>query len=118
MCSHEDHVKDLLRHYHHRHSNYNGIIGNNSEYIILEPTIRVFSGEKLKLTYKGGLETVEMDMEGILDSLNIPKEKLHVLATLLGNFIVQETELGGFYTGLGIEGSSTNEKVSTYLGGQ
>ncbi len=57
-----------------------------------------------------------MNMEGMLGSLNVPKEKLHVLATLLGNFIVPETELGGFYAGLGIEASSTPEKVSTWVG--
>ncbi|XP_012218409.1 constitutive coactivator of PPAR-gamma-like protein 1 homolog isoform X2 [Linepithema humile] len=102
LCSMDDHHQEVIAYC--RENNYNGLIADDAEYAAFDPP-RYFSSEQLKLTYKGSLDTKEYMLSELTKALNIPSDRLCILAALLGNYILTENDLADFYKKLNI---STN----------
>ncbi|XP_032680714.1 constitutive coactivator of PPAR-gamma-like protein 1 homolog [Odontomachus brunneus] len=102
LCSMDDHHQEVIAYC--RENNYNGLIADDAEYAAFDPP-RYFSSEQLKLTYKGSLDTKEYILSELTKALNIPSDRLCILAALLGNYILTENDLADFYKKLNI---STN----------
>ncbi|XP_031829961.2 constitutive coactivator of PPAR-gamma-like protein 1 homolog [Nomia melanderi] len=99
LCSMDDHHQEVIAYC--RENNFNGLIADDAEYAAFDPP-RYFSSEQLKLTYKGSLDTKEYILPELLKSLNIPSDRLCLLAALLGNYILTEEDLADFYNELNI----------------
>ncbi|CAG7719750.1 unnamed protein product [Allacma fusca] len=108
MCTIEDHHKDIVRFC--QKNKFHGIVADNPEYLLIE-SHRYFSAQKLKLTFKGSLETVETKLKKVYETLNVPKERIFIFSALLGNHILTEGDLKEFYTSLGVELSQSKETV-------
>lgn len=108
LSSMDDHHQEVIAYC--REYNFSGLVANDAEYATFDPP-RYFSSEQLKLTYKGSLETKEYIISEITKALNIPADRLCILASLLGNFILPEHELTEFYKKLNI--SINLNKTST-----
>ncbi|XP_050453694.1 constitutive coactivator of PPAR-gamma-like protein 1 homolog isoform X1 [Cataglyphis hispanica] len=94
LCSMDDHHQEVIAYC--RENNYNGLIADDAEYAAFDPP-RYFSSEQLKLTYKGSLDTKEYMLSEFTKALNIPSDRLCILAALLGNYILTESDLADFY---------------------
>ncbi|KAG5307878.1 F120A protein, partial [Acromyrmex insinuator] len=94
LCSMDDHHQEVIAYC--RENNYNGLIADDAEYAAFDPP-RYFSSEQLKLTYKGSLDTKEYMLSELTRALNIPSDRLCILAALLGNYILTENDLADFY---------------------
>lgn len=99
FSSMDDHHQEVIAYC--RENNLNGLIADDAEYAAFDPP-RYFSSEQLKLTYKGSLDTKEYIISEVLKTLNIPSDRLCILAALLGNYILPEHELADFYKKLSI----------------
>ncbi|KAL2731377.1 constitutive coactivator of PPAR-gamma-like protein 1 [Vespula squamosa] len=105
LCSMDDHHQEVIAYC--RENNFNGLIADDAEYAAFDPP-RYFSSEQLKLTYKGSLDTKEYIIPELLKALNIPADRLCLLAALLGNYILTENNLLDFYKKLNIN-TNTNK---------
>ncbi|XP_077277056.1 constitutive coactivator of PPAR-gamma-like protein 1 homolog isoform X2 [Temnothorax americanus] len=94
LCSMDDHHQEVIAYC--RENTYNGLIADDAEYAAFDPP-RYFSSEQLKLTYKGSLDTKEYMLSELTKALNIPSDRLCILAALLGNYILTENDLADFY---------------------
>ncbi|XP_058791366.1 constitutive coactivator of PPAR-gamma-like protein 1 homolog isoform X2 [Phymastichus coffea] len=94
LSSMDDHHQEVITFC--RENHYHGLIADDSEYAVFDPP-RYFSSEQLKLTYKGSLDTKEYFVNEVLQGLNLPAERLCIFAALLGNYILNETDLQSFY---------------------
>ncbi|XP_006619417.1 constitutive coactivator of PPAR-gamma-like protein 1 [Apis dorsata] len=99
LCSMDDHHQEVIAYC--RENNFNGLIADDAEYAAFDPP-RYFSSEQLKLTYKGSLDTKEYILPELLKALNIPSDRLCLLAALLGNYILTEHDLADFYKKLNV----------------
>ncbi|XP_034185251.1 constitutive coactivator of PPAR-gamma-like protein 1 homolog isoform X1 [Osmia lignaria lignaria] len=108
LCSMDDHHQEVIAYC--RENNFNGLIADDAEYAAFDPP-RYFSSEQLKLTYKGSLDTKEYILPDVLKSLNIPSDRLCLLAALLGNYILTETDLADFYKKLNVNASFNKVNV-------
>jgi hypothetical protein len=52
---------------------------------------------------QGSLETVEVKLKKVFDSMSLPKDRFHIFAALLGNHILLESDLTGFHSALGVD---------------
>lgn len=104
----DDHHQEVIAYC--RENNFNGLIADDAEYAAFDPP-RYFSSEQLKLTYKGSLDTKEYILPEVLKSLNIPSDRLCLLAALLGNYILTETDLADFYKKLNVNASFNKVNV-------
>ncbi|XP_011330413.1 constitutive coactivator of PPAR-gamma-like protein 1 homolog isoform X2 [Ooceraea biroi] len=108
LCSMDDHHQEVIAYC--RESNYNGLIADDAEYAAFDPP-RYFSSEQLKLTYKGSLDTKEYMLSELTKTLNIPSDRLCILAALLGNYILTENDLADFYKKLNINTNHNKTNV-------
>ncbi|KAG7214073.1 hypothetical protein KM043_001438 [Ampulex compressa] len=108
LCSMDDHRQEVIAYC--RENNYNGLIADDAEYAAFDPP-RYFSSEQLKLTYKGSLDTKEYVLPEFLKALNIPSDRLCMLAALLGNYILTEQDLSDFHKKLNIGTNSSNANI-------
>lgn len=99
LCSMDDHHQEVIAYC--RENSFNGLIADDAEYASFDPP-RYFSSEQLKLTYKGSLDTKEYILPELLKALNIPSDRLCLLAALLGNYILTEQDLTDFYKKLNV----------------
>nr|XP_042913444.1 constitutive coactivator of PPAR-gamma-like protein 1 homolog [Parasteatoda tepidariorum] len=79
--------------------NYHGLLADDPEYIIFDPH-RYFSSVQLKLTFKGCLETKEYILNEVTRCLNLHPSRICVVAALLGNHILGDSDLSVFHRSL------------------
>jgi len=97
MCSVESHALEVVSFL--RENGYHGILGDNSEYCIFDPP-RYYSAHKMKLTLKFTLETQEIVMDEIAKSFDLNPNRFSLMAALLGNQTLTESELRQFHSRL------------------
>ncbi|XP_042225130.1 constitutive coactivator of PPAR-gamma-like protein 1 isoform X3 [Homarus americanus] len=97
LCTMDDHHQEVIAFC--RENNYHGVMAEDAEYIIFDPP-RYFSSHQLKLTYKGSLETKEFILDEVAKGLGLQRNYFCLLAALLGNYLLTETDLWDFYTSL------------------
>ncbi|GFY43068.1 constitutive coactivator of PPAR-gamma-like protein 1 homolog [Trichonephila inaurata madagascariensis] len=91
---HHQEVMSYLKKY-----NYHGLLADDPEYIIFDPP-RYFSSVQLKLTFKGCLETKEYILNEVTRCLNLHPSRICIVAALLGNHILSESDLATFHRSL------------------
>lgn len=74
-----------------------GLVADDGEYIAFQPP-RYFSSKQLKLRFKGNIETKEYMVRELLKGLDLPKDRLCVLASLLGTSFLSSAELSDLYS--------------------
>ncbi|XP_059487987.1 constitutive coactivator of PPAR-gamma-like protein 1 [Neocloeon triangulifer] len=94
MCSMYDHRQEVIAFC--RENNYHGLLVEDPEYAAFDPP-RYFSSQQLKLTYKGALETKEYLIGKVAEALELPNNKLPMVAALLGNHLISEESLDSFH---------------------
>nr|XP_022900711.1 constitutive coactivator of PPAR-gamma-like protein 1 homolog isoform X1 [Onthophagus taurus]XP_022900712.1 constitutive coactivator of PPAR-gamma-like protein 1 homolog isoform X1 [Onthophagus taurus] len=94
MCTMDDHHQEVIAYC--REYGFHGLLANDAEYATFDPP-RYFSSEHLKLTYKGSLETKEYMVSELTKTLLLSQEQVCVVASLLGNFMLPESELQDIY---------------------
>ncbi|KAK8739831.1 hypothetical protein OTU49_003219 [Cherax quadricarinatus] len=97
LCTMDDHHQEVIAFC--RENNYHGLMAEDAEYIIFDPP-RYFSSHQLKLTYKGSLETKEFILDEVAKGLGLQRNYFCLLAALLGNYLLTETDLRDFYVSL------------------
>ncbi|KAF7387471.1 hypothetical protein HZH68_013148 [Vespula germanica] len=112
LCSMDDHHQEVIAYC--RENNFNGLIADDAEYAAFDPP-RYFSSEQLKLTYKGSLDTKEYIIPELLKALNIPADRLCLLAALLGNYILTENNLLDFYKKLNINTNTNKTSIEQMI---
>lgn len=108
MCTMDDHHQEVIAYC--REYGFHGLLADDAEYAAFDPP-RYFSSEHIKLTYKGSLETKEYMLSELTRSLNLTHEQICVLASLLGNFLLPESELQDVYRKILSSVSSRDSKV-------
>lgn len=91
----ENHKLEIL-HY----LNENGVtavVADDAEYAVFQP-VRYFSAKQLKLRFKGNIESKEYIVAELLKGLELPRERVCVVAALLGNAWISSQELSDIYT--------------------
>lgn len=66
---------------------------------------------------QGSLETVEVKLKKVFETLDLPKERFFIFAALLGNHILSETDLKDFFSSLQVDAStkaSVIEKIAQF----
>ncbi|CAB3243440.1 unnamed protein product [Arctia plantaginis] len=99
MVSSDDHCQEVVGLC--REKTYAGLIGCSGEYLVFQPP-RYFSSSQLKLTYRSSLETKEYMVHELPQVLDVPQDRLCLMAALLGGTILSEQSLTDFYKRLGI----------------
>ncbi|XP_063361362.1 constitutive coactivator of PPAR-gamma-like protein 1 [Cydia amplana] len=99
MVSSDDHCQEVVGLC--REKTYAGLVGCSGEYLVFQPP-RYFSSSQLKLTYRSSLETKEYKIHELPELLDVPQDRLCLLAALLGGTILSEQSLTDFYKRLGI----------------
>ncbi|XP_045446180.1 constitutive coactivator of PPAR-gamma-like protein 1 [Melitaea cinxia] len=99
MVSSDDHCQEVVGLC--REKTYAGLVGCSGEYLVFQPP-RYFSSSQLKLTYRSSLETKEYMVHDLPKLLDVPQDRLCLLAALLGGVILSEQSLTDFYKRLGI----------------
>lgn len=94
MCTMDDHHQEVIAYC--REYGFHGLLGDDAEYAVFDPP-RYFSSEHIKLTYKGSLETKEYMLSELTKTLQLSNEQVCVVAALLGNFILPDTEMQDIY---------------------
>ncbi|XP_037299637.1 constitutive coactivator of PPAR-gamma-like protein 1 isoform X2 [Manduca sexta] len=107
MVSSDDHCQEVVGLC--REKNYAGLVGCSGEYLVFQPP-RYFSSSQLKLTYRSSLETKEYMVHELPRVLDVPQDRLCLMAALLGGTIISEQSLTDFYKRLGI--SQKKQQVS------
>nr|XP_027232877.1 constitutive coactivator of PPAR-gamma-like protein 2 isoform X2 [Penaeus vannamei] len=97
LCTMDDHHQEVIAFC--RENNYHGLMAEDAEYIIFDPP-RYFSSHQLKLTYKGSLETKEFILDEVARGLGLQRNYFCLLAALLGNYLLTESDLRDFYAAL------------------
>uniref|UniRef100_A0A224XIS9 Putative constitutive coactivator of ppar-gamma-like protein 1 log isoform x1 n=1 Tax=Panstrongylus lignarius TaxID=156445 RepID=A0A224XIS9_9HEMI len=96
----DDHRQEVIAYC--RENSCHAIVADDAEYIAFNPP-RYFSARHLKLTYKGTLESNEYIIAELMKGLNLTPEQLCVVAALLGNFLLPESELMDLYQKLKLD---------------
>lgn len=123
MVSTDDHCQEVVGLC--REKTYAGLVGCSGEYLVFQPP-RYFSSSQLKLTYRvsmnmfniylykkigfnlfisllqSSLETKEYMVHELPKLLDVPQDRLCLMAALLGGVILSEQSLTDFYKRLGI----------------
>ncbi|RVE47107.1 hypothetical protein evm_008291 [Chilo suppressalis] len=99
MVSSDDHCQEVVGLC--REKSYSGLVGCSGEYLVFQPP-RYFSSSQLKLTYRSSLETKEYMVHELPRVLDVPQDRLCLMAALLGGTILSEQSLTEFYKRLGI----------------
>ncbi|XP_026328591.1 constitutive coactivator of PPAR-gamma-like protein 1 [Hyposmocoma kahamanoa] len=99
MVSSDDHCQEVVGLC--REKTYAGLVGCSGEYLVFQPP-RYFSSSQLKLTYRSSLETKEYMVHELPKLLDVPQDRLCLMAALLGGTILSEQSLTDFYKRLGI----------------
>ncbi|KAJ8731999.1 hypothetical protein PYW08_014729 [Mythimna loreyi] len=99
MVSSDDHCQEVVGLC--REKTYAGLVGCSGEYLVFQPP-RYFSSSQLKLTYRSSLETKEYMVHELPQVLEVPQDRLCLMAALLGGTILSEQSLVDFYKRLGI----------------
>ncbi|CAH1644349.1 unnamed protein product [Spodoptera littoralis] len=99
MVSSDDHCQEVVGLC--REKTYAGLVGCSGEYLVFQPP-RYFSSSQLKLTYRSSLETKEYMVHELPQVLDVPQDRLCLMAALLGGTILSEQSLVDFYKRLGI----------------
>lgn len=99
MVSSDDHCQEVVGLC--REKSYAGLVGCSGEYLVFQPP-RYFSSSLLKLTYRSSLETKEYMVHDLPQVLNVPQDRLCLMAALLGGVILSEQSLTDFYKRLGL----------------
>ncbi|XP_048522814.1 constitutive coactivator of PPAR-gamma-like protein 1 isoform X2 [Dendroctonus ponderosae] len=94
MCTMDDHHQEVIAYC--REYGFHGLLADDAEYAAFDPP-RYFSSENLKLTYKSSIETKEYMLSVLTKSLNVTQEQICIMAALLGNFLLPESELQDLY---------------------
>ncbi|XP_059060222.1 constitutive coactivator of PPAR-gamma-like protein 1 [Achroia grisella] len=110
MVSSDDHCQEVVGLC--REKTYAGLIGCSGEYLVFQPP-RYFSSSLLKLTYRSSLETKEYMVHDLPQVLDVPQDRLCLMAALLGGTILSEHSLTDFYKRLGIQKKPGNEQLTT-----
>lgn len=92
-----DHHQEVMSYL--RRNNYHGLMADDPEYIVFDPP-RYFSSVQLKLTFKGCLETKEYILNEVTRCLNLHPSRICVVAALLGNHIITDSDLASFHRAL------------------
>lgn len=92
-----DHHQEVMAYI--RKHNYHGLLADDSEYIVFDPP-RYFSSVQLKLTFKGCLETRECILNEVTRCLNLHPSRICIVAALLGNHIITDSDLLPFHKSL------------------
>ncbi|KAJ8666833.1 hypothetical protein QAD02_008495 [Eretmocerus hayati] len=101
----DDHHQEVISYC--RENGFHGLIADDAEYAVFNPP-RHFSSQQLKLTYKGTLETKEYSIQEVLKALDLPADRLCILAALLGNHILSNQDLADFYKKINLNTSRVN----------
>nr|CAH7767847.1 unnamed protein product [Callosobruchus chinensis] len=117
MCTMDDHHQEVIAYC--REYGFHGLLADDAEYAAFDPP-RYFSAENLKLTYKGSVETKEYMISELTKTLKITQEQVCIMAALLGNFLLPESDLQDLYKKLGLtKGENSSEsnikKVAEYV---
>ncbi|XP_041976736.1 constitutive coactivator of PPAR-gamma-like protein 1 isoform X2 [Aricia agestis] len=99
MVSSDDHCQEVVGLC--REKTYAGLVGCSGEYLVFQPP-RYFSSSQLKLTYRSSLETKEYMVHDLPKLLDVPQDRLYLMAALLGGTMLPEQSLTDFYKRLGI----------------
>ncbi|XP_073951503.1 constitutive coactivator of PPAR-gamma-like protein 1 homolog isoform X2 [Choristoneura fumiferana] len=99
MVSSDDHCQEVVGLC--REKTYAGLVGCSGEYLVFQPP-RYFSSSQLKLTYRSSLETKEYKIHELPQVLEVPQDRLCLVAALLGGTILSEQSLMDFYKRLGV----------------
>ncbi|CAG9857498.1 unnamed protein product [Phyllotreta striolata] len=99
MCTMDDHHQEVIAYC--REYGFHGLLADDAEYAAFDPP-RYFSSENLKLTYKGSIETKEYMISELTKTLKITQEQVCIMAALLGNFLLPESELQDLYKKLNL----------------
>ncbi|XP_072940583.1 constitutive coactivator of PPAR-gamma-like protein 1 homolog isoform X2 [Epargyreus clarus] len=99
MVSSDDHCQEVIGLC--REKTYAGLVGCSGEYLVFQPP-RYFSSSQLKLTYRSSLETKEYMVHELPKVLDVPQDRLCLMAALLGGTILSEQSLTDFYKRLGM----------------
>lgn len=99
MCTMDDHHQEVIAYC--REYGFHGLLADDAEYAAFDPP-RYFSSENLKLTYKGSIETKEYMVSELTKTLKITHEQVCIMAALLGNFLLPESELQDLYKKLNL----------------
>lgn len=105
----DDHHQEVIAYC--REYGFHGLLADDAEYAAFDPP-RYFSSEHIKLTYKGSLETKEYMLSELTKYLQLTQEQMCVLASLLGNFLLPESELQDVYRKILAVIASKDTKVS------
>ncbi|XP_018571795.1 constitutive coactivator of PPAR-gamma-like protein 1 homolog isoform X1 [Anoplophora glabripennis] len=119
MCTMDDHHQEVIAYC--REYGFHGLLADDAEYAAFDPP-RYFSSENLKLTYKGSIETKEYMISELTKTLKVTQEQVCIMAALLGNFLLPESDLQDLYKKLGLtkvpaENSAENnvKKLADYV---
>nr|CAI5855053.1 unnamed protein product [Callosobruchus analis] len=117
MCTMDDHHQEVIAYC--REYGFHGLLADDAEYAAFDPP-RYFSAENLKLTYKGSVETKEYMISELTKTLKVTQEQVCIMAALLGNFLLPESDLQDLYKKLGLtKGENSSEsnikKVAEYV---
>ncbi|CAB0010324.1 unnamed protein product, partial [Nesidiocoris tenuis] len=96
----DDHKQEVIAYC--RENGCHALVADDGEYIAFNPP-RYFSARHLKLTYKGTLESKEYIISELSKSLQLSVDQLCILAALLGNFLLPESELSDLHKKLSLE---------------
>ncbi|KAF5284298.1 hypothetical protein FQA39_LY04591 [Lamprigera yunnana] len=113
MSTMDDHHQEVIAYC--REYGFHGLLGDNAEYVVFDPP-RYFSSEQIKLTYKGSLETKEYMRSELTKTLQLSNEQVCVVAALLGNFILPESELTDVYKKIAATGNCEDTKLTGEIG--
>ncbi|KAK5644660.1 hypothetical protein RI129_005960 [Pyrocoelia pectoralis] len=108
MCTMDDHHQEVIAYC--REYGFHGLLGDDAEYAVFDPP-RYFSSEHIKLTYKGSLETKEYMLSELTKTLQLSNEQVCVVAALMGNFILSESELQDIYRKITMVTSGKDTKL-------
>uniref|UniRef100_A0A8D8TL97 Constitutive coactivator of PPAR-gamma-like protein 2 n=1 Tax=Cacopsylla melanoneura TaxID=428564 RepID=A0A8D8TL97_9HEMI len=110
--SSENHKLEVLQYM--AESGNTGLVADDAEYVAFQPP-RYFSSKQLKLRFKGNIETKEYMTKELLKGLELPKDRLCVLISLLGTSFLPAARLEDLYTGrMGL----TNYKAGSISNGE
>ncbi|CAH2013771.1 unnamed protein product [Acanthoscelides obtectus] len=118
MCTMDDHHQEVIAYC--REYGFHGLLADDAEYAAFDPP-RYFSAENLKLTYKGSVETKEYMISELTKTLKVTQEQVCIMAALLGNFLLPESDLQDLYKKLGLtkgenSAESNIKKLAEYVG--
>lgn len=112
MVSSDDHCQEVVGLC--REKTYAGLVGCSGEYLVFQPP-RYFSSSQLKLTYRSSLETKEYMVHELPQVLDVPQDRLCLMAALLGGTILSEQSLTDFYKRLGVSQKKQQVPPETFV---